>query len=77
MLRARRWGDAKAAFEKALSERPHSGFALYGIATANERLGDSQAASRTYSDFLTAWKDASAGLPQIAHARAYLTAHRA
>jgi tetratricopeptide (TPR) repeat protein len=74
MLRARRWGDAKAAFEKALSERPHSGFALYGIAVANEQLGDSQAASGTYADFLTAWKDADAGLPQIAHARAYLTA---
>jgi tetratricopeptide (TPR) repeat protein len=77
MLRARRWGDAKVAFEKALSERPHSGFALYGIAAANERLDDSQAASKTYSDFLAEWKDADAGLPQIAHARAYLRAHRA
>ena len=43
MLRARRWRDAKAAFEKALLERPHSGFALYGIAAANEQLGDRQA----------------------------------
>ncbi len=77
MLRARRWGDAKAAFEKALSERPHSGFALYGIAAANEQLGDRQAASKTYADFLTAWKDADTGLPQIAHARAYVMAHPA
>jgi tetratricopeptide (TPR) repeat protein len=76
MLGARRSKDAKAAFERALSERPHSGFALYGIAVANEQLGDSQAASKTYTDFLTAWKDADAGLPQIAHARAYLMAHR-
>jgi tetratricopeptide (TPR) repeat protein len=76
MLRARRWSDAKAAYEKALSERPHSGFAVYGIAVANEQLGDSQAASRAYDDFLTAWKDADAGLLQIAHARAYPTAHR-
>ena len=75
MLRARRLKDAKAAFERALSERPHSGFALYGIAVANEQLGDSEAASKTYTDFLTAWKDADAGLPQIAHARAYLMAH--
>ena len=72
MLRAGRGGDAKVAFEKALSERPHSGFALYGIAAANEKLGDTQAASKTYAEFLTAWKDADAGLPQIAHARAYL-----
>jgi tetratricopeptide (TPR) repeat protein len=77
MLRARRWGDAKAAFERALLERPHSGFALYGIAAANEQLGDSQAASRIYSDFLTAWKYADTGLPQLAHARGYLAAHRA
>jgi tetratricopeptide (TPR) repeat protein len=77
MLRARKWGDARMAFEKALSERPHSGFALYGIAFANEQLGDRQAAAGTYSDFLTAWKDANAGLPQIAHARAYLAAHPA
>lgn len=76
MLRAGRWSDAKAAFEKALGERPHSGFALFGIAMANERLGDSKAAAGTYADFLTAWKDAATGLPQNAHARAYLRAHR-
>jgi tetratricopeptide (TPR) repeat protein len=73
MLRARRWSDAKAAFEKALSERPHSGFALYGIAMANEYLGDREAASKSYIDFLAAWRDADAELPQIRHARAYLT----
>jgi tetratricopeptide (TPR) repeat protein len=77
MLRARRWSDAKAALEKALSERPHSGFALYGIAVANEHLGDRQVASKTYADFLRAWKDADAGLQQIARARAYLKADRA
>jgi tetratricopeptide (TPR) repeat protein len=75
MLRARRWSDAKLAFEKALSERPHSGFALYGIAAASEQLGDRQAASKTYADFLTAWKDADTGLPQIAHARAFVKPH--
>ena len=52
-------------------------FALYGIAIANEQLGDSRLAAKTYADFLTAWHDADAGLPQIAHARAYLKAHRA
>jgi len=77
MLRARRWSDAKEAFERALLERPHSGFALYGIATAEEGLGDSQAASKTYGDFLKAWKDADPGIPQIGRARAYLKAHGA
>jgi tetratricopeptide (TPR) repeat protein len=76
MLRARKWGDAKLAFAKALSERPHSGFALYGIAAANEQLGDNQAASKAYADFLIAWKDADTGLPQLVHAHAYLKVHR-
>ncbi len=76
MLRARRGTDAKAAFERALLERPHSGFALFGIAAANEQLGDRQAASKTYADFLAAWKNADPGLPQLAHARSYLAAHR-
>jgi len=77
MLRVRRWDDAKAAFEKALVERPHSGFALYGIAVADERLGDSQSAAKVFADFLMAWKNADAGLLQIEHARGYLMAHGA
>ncbi len=76
MLAAHKWGDAKAAFERALEERPHSGFALYGIAFASEQSGDHEAARKTYADFLTAWKDADAGLPEIAHARACLDAAR-
>ena len=76
MLAIRKWPDAKAAFERALVERPHSGFALYGIALASEQLGDREAAIKTYADFLTAWKGADPGLPQIAHARAYEAAHR-
>jgi tetratricopeptide (TPR) repeat protein len=76
MLTARRWADAKAAFGRALVSRPHSGFALYGIALANEQSGDRDAAVKSYAEFLTAWKDADPALPQIAHARAYLAAHR-
>jgi tetratricopeptide (TPR) repeat protein len=76
MLAARQWAAAKAAFERALIERPHSGFALYGIALSCERSGDLAAATKAYSDFLAAWKDADAALPQIAHAREYLKAAR-
>ena len=76
MLAVRRWAHAKAAFERALVERPHSGFALYGVALASEQLGNREAAVKTYADFLIAWKDAGPGLPQIAHARAYMEAHR-
>jgi tetratricopeptide (TPR) repeat protein len=70
MLAAGKWSDAKAAFERALVDRPHSGFALYGIAVASERGGE--AAGKAYTEFLAAWKDADAGLPQLAHAREFL-----
>jgi tetratricopeptide (TPR) repeat protein len=76
MLAARKWPDAKAAFERALLERPHSGFALYGLALASGQAGDHKAAGKGYTDFLAAWKDADSDLPQVAHARAYLAAHR-
>jgi tetratricopeptide (TPR) repeat protein len=76
LLAVRKWDEGKAAFERALVERPHSGFALYGIALASEQSGDHQAAVKTYEDFLTAWKDADTRLAQITHARAYVAAHR-
>ena len=75
MLAARKWADAKAGFERALVERPHSGFALYGIALASEQAGAHEAAAKAYKDFLAAWKDADSELPQMAHAQAYLAAH--
>ena len=76
MLASRKWADAKAAFERALVERPHSGFALYGIALASEEAGDHEAAGKGYKDFLMAWKDADSDMSQVTHARAYLAAHR-
>src|SRR5262249_19646357 len=54
MLAARKWSDAKAAFERALVERPHSGFALYGMAYASEQAGDREAAVKAYGEFLEA-----------------------
>jgi tetratricopeptide (TPR) repeat protein len=76
MLAARKWSDAQAAFNRALVDRPHSGWALYGIALATEQSGDPAAAVKAYADFLTAWKDADPALPQLAHAKAYIAAHR-
>jgi tetratricopeptide (TPR) repeat protein len=76
MLAARQWADARAAFGRALAERPHSGFALYGIAVANEKAGDREAAAKSYEDFLTAWNVADSALPQLAQARAFLAAQR-
>jgi tetratricopeptide (TPR) repeat protein len=71
MLAAGEWAAATAAFKRALVERPHSGFGLYGIALASERSGDRETAAQTYTDFLVAWKYADPTLSQIAHALAY------
>jgi hypothetical protein len=74
-LTASDWAGATAAYKDALVERPHSGFPLYGIATASEQAGDSKAAAAEYAEFLAAWKSADSNLPQLAHARSYLAAH--
>jgi predicted Zn-dependent protease len=76
MMAAGEWGAAKEAYQRALLERPRSGFPLYGIARANEAAGDENAATASYAEFLATWKAADAELPQLGHARAYLEAHR-
>jgi tetratricopeptide (TPR) repeat protein len=69
------WADAKAAYKKALIERPRSGFPLYGIALCSERAGDAASATTEYADFLAAWKDADPALTQVTHAHTYLAEH--
>jgi tetratricopeptide (TPR) repeat protein len=69
------WAGAKAAYERALIERPRSGLPLYGIALTSEKSGDLAGAAKAYSDFLAAWKDADPDLSQLNHARTYLVAH--
>ncbi len=69
LLRAQDYAGAKAAFEKALIERPASGFELYGIARADELAGNSGLAQTEYRAFLKAWPSADPTLPQILDAR--------
>lgn len=73
MLAIGDWADAKAAYQRALVERPRSGFALYGIALSSDKSGDKEAAAKGYADFLAAWKDADSSLVQVKHAHAYLS----
>jgi hypothetical protein len=77
MMAAGDWADARAAYEKALLERPRSGLVLYGIALNSEKSGDSKAAAKEYADFLAAWKDADPALVQVTHAQTYLAEHPA
>lgn len=76
LLAARDWPGATAAYRDALSERPHSGFPLLGLARSSEGAGDVSAAVSAYKEFLMAWQDADAGLQDRRHAQAYLAAHK-
>jgi tetratricopeptide (TPR) repeat protein len=77
LIAAGDFAGAKAAYQLALTERPRSGFPLYGIALSAEKAGDLGAAAKEYSDFLNAWRNADADLVQVARARTYIAQHPA
>jgi len=73
LLRAKDYTGAKAAYESALTERPNSGFGLYGLARVKELQGDSAGARESFAAFLKAWPAADAALPEVAHARSVVS----
>jgi tetratricopeptide (TPR) repeat protein len=75
LMNAGKWAEAEAAYRRELLERPQSGFSLYGIAMAEEKSGDSNRAADAYRQFLSAWKTADPGLPQLEHAQQWLMQH--
>ena len=77
MLAAGDWAAAKAAYARALVERLHSGLGLFGLALSDEKAGENAEAAETYAAFLAAWNTADAALPQLEHARRFLSAHSA
>jgi tetratricopeptide (TPR) repeat protein len=77
LMLAKRYADAKKAYQAALVERPNSGFPLYGIAKADVAAGDEAAAGADFAALLSAWKNADAALPQIAAAKAWADQHNA
>ena len=72
LLRAKDYTGARAAYQAALSERPQSGFELYGIAHADELAGNTAQARAEYATFLKAWPTADPSLPQLHHAQQVL-----
>ena len=68
-IHAGKWDLARKAFQDEMITRPASGHALYGIAQSYELAGDKKAATRAYSEFLAAWKNADADLPMVEHAK--------
>ncbi len=71
-IRAAKFDDARNIFNRVLDQRPHSGWALYGIALAWDKEGKHDEAVKAYHDFLDAWSQADQDLPQLQVARAYL-----
>lgn len=64
---------AHEAYAAALTERPNSGFSLYGMARSSEAAGNLEAARKEYMRLLDAWKDSDPSLPELAHAHQFLT----
>lgn len=71
-LEAGDWEQAAELFEAVLSERPHSGFALFGLAQALDRGGDPERAARAYRAFLERWDAADPDLEAVLRARGRL-----
>ena len=74
LLKTRDYTGARAAYEKALVERPNSGFGLYGLALVKESSGDAAGAREAYTTFLKTWSKADTNLPEVSHAQKMLGA---
>jgi tetratricopeptide (TPR) repeat protein len=72
LMRAKRYDEAKKAYEAALGERPNSGFPLFGIAQADEALKQTREATADYAKLMRVWAQADADLPQLKAARAWM-----
>jgi tetratricopeptide (TPR) repeat protein len=69
LLMAKDYAGAREAYERALKERPNSGFGLYGLARVAELEGHTADARAAYATFLKAWEHADAGITEVAHAK--------
>jgi tetratricopeptide (TPR) repeat protein len=75
LLSASDYAAAKTAYQQALTERPNSGYPLYGLALTEEKSNNPQAASAAYTTFLKSWPRADSTLPQIEHAKSFVDGH--
>ena len=75
LLRAKKYPEAKTAYQAALADRPSSGYPQFGIAEADADAGNKLAAREAYTAFLKDWTHADADLPQVKQAHAWLAAN--
>ena len=62
LLDAKRPQEAAAAFQEDLRKFPKNGWGLYGLAQAQDAMGDKQAAAQTREQFKAAWQWADTDL---------------
>lgn len=68
-VRARRFADAAAAFERILLTRPKSGFAYRGMARAHSRAGNSVLAAESRRQLAAVWQNADKELTNITESK--------
>jgi tetratricopeptide (TPR) repeat protein len=77
LMAAGKDAEARAAWQRALDDRPKSGFALYGLAEVAEQSGNTEQTAAAYRAFLSEWKSADTNLPQVLHAQQWIHQHAA
>ena len=76
LLELDRPAEALTHFTETLKRTPGRPKAIYGIARAARRAGDTRTAIERYSEFLELWKQADTDRPELADARQFLQAMR-
>lgn len=71
-LRAGKFEEARASFEKILQVRPNSGFVYLAIARTFAKAKDKEKTRQFYQEFLKSWANADKDLPQIQEAQKWL-----
>jgi len=75
LLRQGKPAEARTAFETALKSAPRRTESLLGRARAESASGDTAAATATYKELVQIWHASDAGLPELAEAKGFVTAH--
>jgi hypothetical protein len=72
LLELDRPAEAVTYFQRTLTRTPGRPKAIFGLARAAQALGDEETAAKRYQEFLSIWKHADPGPPELDQARAFL-----
>ena len=76
LLELNRQAEAVTYFQRTLTRTPGRPKAIFELARAAQALGDSETATHRYQEFLSIWKNADPGLPELAQAMEFLGARQ-